>query len=73
MRDGRLEAIEAVVQRQVRVSFAGNDHRLLCLAGTVDFGSDGPAFMSSTVTRLRQFATFFGLMPSSRLDCKSAE
>ena len=38
---------------------------------TVDLGSDGPVFMSSTVDRFRHFATVFGLMPSSRLSCAS--
>lgn len=35
--------------------------------GTVDRGSWGPVFMSSTDARFRQFATVLGLMPRSRL------
>ncbi len=31
----------------------------------------GPVFKSSTVARFRHFATVFGLMPSSRLNCAS--
>lgn len=38
---------------------------------TVDRGSVGPVFISSTVARLRHFATVFGLMLSSRLSCAS--
>jgi hypothetical protein len=34
-------------------------------------GSVGPVFMSSTVARLRHFATVLGLIPSSRLSCAS--
>jgi PAS domain S-box-containing protein len=38
---------------------------------TVERGSVGPVFMSSTVVRFRHFATVLGLMPSSRLNCES--
>lgn len=38
---------------------------------TVERGSVGPVFMSSTVARCRHFATVFGLMLSSRLNCAS--
>jgi len=38
---------------------------------TVERGSFGPVFMSSTVARLRHFATVLGLIPSSRLSCAS--
>jgi hypothetical protein len=38
---------------------------------TVDLGSFGPVFMSSTVARLRHFATVLGFMPNSRLNCAS--
>lgn len=36
---------------------------------TVDRGSDGPVFISSTVARFRHFATVLGLIPNSRLSC----
>jgi hypothetical protein len=38
---------------------------------TVDRGSVGLVFISSTVARFRHFATVLGLMPSSRLSCAS--
>src|SRR5690606_19904652 len=38
---------------------------------TVERGSVGPVFKSSTVARLRHFATVLGLMPYSRLSCAS--
>ncbi|MBM2347089.1 hypothetical protein JQX24_17995 [Marivita cryptomonadis] len=38
---------------------------------TVERGSFGPVFKSSTVARLRHFATVLGLMPSSLLNCAS--
>ena len=38
---------------------------------TVDRGSFGPVFRSSTVARFRHFATVLGLMPSSWLNCAS--
>jgi hypothetical protein len=37
---------------------------------TVERGSVGPVFQSSTVARFRHFATVFGLMPSSWLNCE---
>jgi hypothetical protein len=38
---------------------------------TVERGSVGPVFISSTVARFRHFATVFRLMPSSWLNCES--
>jgi hypothetical protein len=37
----------------------------------VERGSFGPVFKSFTVARLRHFATVFGTMPSSLLNCAS--
>ena len=38
---------------------------------TVERGSDGAVFISSTVARLRHFATVLRLMPNSLLNCAS--
>ena len=38
---------------------------------TVERASVGPVFLSSTVARLRHFATVLGLMPNPRLSCAS--
>jgi hypothetical protein len=40
-------------------------------ARTVDRGSVGPVFISSTVARFRHFATVLGFMPSSLPSCAS--
>ena len=40
---------------------------------TIERGSLGPVLRSSTVSRLYNFATVFGLMPRSRLCCASAQ
>ena len=42
-----------------------------CALSVVDRGSFGPVFISSTVVRLRHFATVFALMSSSRLSIAS--
>jgi hypothetical protein len=57
MRDRRLQGTEAIVQWQERMAPECDDHRLLGLVGTVERGSGGPVFISSTVARLRQFAS----------------
>ena len=71
MRDRRLQGIEAVVQRQQRVAPERDDCRFLSFGQTVERGSAGPVFLSSTVARFRHFATVLGLMPNSRLSCAS--
>jgi hypothetical protein len=71
VRDRRLQGIEAVIQRQQRVAPERHDRASSASVRMVDRGSVGPVFRSSTVARLRHFATVLGLMPSSRLSCAS--
>ena len=41
------------------------------LVKTVERGSVGPVFISSTVARFRHVATVLGLMPNALLSCES--
>ena len=63
MRDGRLEGIEAIVQRQQRMLSEHHDDRLVLDGRTVDLGSRGPVGRSATEPRFFHFATVLGLMP----------
>ena len=64
MRDGRLEGVEAIVQRQQRVlSERHDDGLVLAMERTVDLGSRGPVSRSATEPRFCHFATVLGLMP----------
>ena len=63
VRDRRLQGVEAVVQRQERVSAEGEDDRFLLDAHTVDLASLGPGRTSAVLFRLRHLATVFWLMP----------
>ena len=53
-------------QYNIRVIIASSDSER-----TVERGCFGPAFKSSTVVRLRHFATVLGLMPKALLSCAS--
>ena len=71
MWDGRQEGIEAVIKgssvwrRNATMAASSASVR------AVERGSFGPVLRSSTVCRLRHFATVFGLIPSSRLSVAS--
>ena len=67
VRDRGLQSIEAVIERQQGRARKATTIASPALVSTAARGSVGPVFMSPTVARLRQFATVFGLMPSSRL------
>jgi hypothetical protein len=67
MRDRRLERVEAVIERQQRMAAEGDHQRLFLLAENRQRRSFGPIGASSTVSRLRHFATVFGLIPYRRL------
>jgi len=69
VRDQGLQRAEAVIERQQGRAGKATTIASLALVSTVARGSVGPVFISPTVARLRQFATVFGLMPSSRLHC----
>jgi len=62
MRDRGLQGAEAIVQRQERVTPKRDDRRLLGLVRAVERGSFGPVLRSSTVSRLRHFATVLGFV-----------
>lgn len=49
----------------------GGDRRFSASVRTVERGSFGPVLQSSTVDRLRHFATVLELIPNSRLACAS--
>ena len=63
MRDGRLQSVKAIIERQQRMPSKGDDHCLL-----LD-GQDGRSGLlrswrrSATDARFRHFATVFGLTP----------
>ena len=69
VRDQGLQRAEAVIERQQGRAGKATTIASPALVSTAERGSVGPVFISPTVTRLRQFATVFGLMPSSRLHC----
>ena len=55
MREGRLQAVEAVVQRQQRMPPKGDDDRPSSGVRTVERGSFGPMAASTVVSRSRHF------------------
>ena len=62
MRDGRLERIETIVERQQGMPPESDDDRLP-MESTVDLDSFGPVGRSATVLRSFHFATVFWLIP----------
>lgn len=68
MWDQRLQHIKAVIQRHPGMTTERHDRRLSASASmrVVERGVFGPVFRSSTVTRLRHFASVPGLVPNSR-------
>jgi hypothetical protein len=71
VRDRRLQGREALVRRQQGVRRNATTIASSASVKTVERGSFGPVFRSSTVARFRHLATVFGLIPSSRLSCES--
>jgi hypothetical protein len=67
VRDRGLQGVQTVIQRQERVATKCHQYRLLASLRTDERGSFGPVLGSSTVSRLRHFATILGLIPSSRI------
>ena len=64
MRDGRLQSVQAVVERQQRMPAEGDDDGLFLDADrTVEQRSLGPVRRSETDFRAFHLATVFGLMP----------
>jgi hypothetical protein len=59
MRDGRLQGVEAVVERQQGMPSESDDHRLFFLVRTVDLGFFGPVGRSATEVRPFHLATVF--------------
>ena len=67
--DRQLQGTETIAQRQHRVAPECNDHRLLGLCQSRRSRLRRPVFTSSTVARIRHFATVLQLMPNDRLRC----
>ena len=63
VRDGGLQGIEAIVERQKRVSAESHGDGLFLAVKTVERGSFGPIGASWTKVLLFHFATVLGLMP----------
>jgi hypothetical protein len=71
MRRDLLEAFAAKLSARDIVVIKATGNASSAVVRTVEQGSFGPVFLSSTDTRLRHFATVFGLIPSSRLSTAS--
>ena len=63
MRDGRLQSVQAIVERQQSMPPEGNDDASSSADRTVDPGSLGPVRRSETDFRDFHLATVFGLTP----------
>ncbi len=66
-RDGELNGIETVVQRQQRVTPEINNHRLFGIGQNRGARLFGAGLRSSSVVRLRHFTIVFGLISNFRL------
>ena len=63
MRDGRLQGIEAIVEGQQRMATKGDDQRFLVGRQHRRVRGLRPIGQSSTLIRVRHFATVLGLIP----------
>ena len=63
VRNGRLQGIEAVVERQQRMLAEGDDDSLFLGDRTVERGAFGPMGTSLTKARLRHLATVLWFSP----------
>jgi hypothetical protein len=63
VRDGRLQGVQAVVERQHNMPSEGDNDASSSTDRTVDPGSFGPVGRSETEVRAFHLATVFGLTP----------
>ena len=63
MRDGRLQSVKAVVQRQQGVLAEGDDDCLILDGQNRRLGLLRPRWQSATETRFFHLATVLGFMP----------
>jgi hypothetical protein len=63
MRDGRLQRVQAIVQRQQRVAAKRGITASSSTPSAVERGVRGPVGKSATLVRFFHFATVSGLIP----------